>query len=96
MSVVLTIKTIVMLYLKESTPRQIKVALLNLCNEVDQDLEDRNYETSSETDEAILYLDKVLAGTLEEEKEREVDADLNSTVQSRRGSSVAPKDPDAP
>jgi hypothetical protein len=80
-----------MLHLKEDTPRNLRVAVLNVLNEIDSDLDQALYETTPETDEALLYLDKVLAGTLEDEKEKEIDAALNETVSlSRIASKIAP------
>ena len=84
-----------MLHLKEDSPKDLKWAILGLMNEIDADLEIQGYTTSIEVEESLQHLDKVLAGTLEEEKEHEVDAELSKFVEvPKRTLGVAPKNND--
>ena len=75
MSALNQIKAIVLRGLKSEQSEELKAATINVFSAIDQDLDDVDYEPSTNVDEAINELDRVLIEIgKEEEKE------LNNTT----------------
>lgn len=70
MSALLHIKNLIIVNLKCDS--ELKDAIMYVFNNIDSDLDINGYETSTATDEAIDYLDKVLCQEAQEEEEEEV------------------------
>lgn len=76
MSALIHIKTLVIQHIPK---KELRDAVMGLINAVDSDLDEANYNQSSDVDEAIAALDAVLVNEGEEEELIDVvnDSDIN-------------------
>lgn len=96
MSVLLNLKNLIVLHLDDKMPSEVKAAVMRVYNSIDGDLDMGGYETSFETDEALINLDKVLTGQEDEREQTELESETNRPIEVPRSRkpTVAPRGED--